>query len=206
MRSVKRPSSAKRAPPTVNQSADATSVTSLTGSPASRAAVTAFTRAPRGEAPAGGRRIEGEAERRIARRGDRRPGAQRRRDGLREPVRAVVPAQQRHDAASVLGDREHRRVGALVREMRSQEADEDAGGAEADDGPTGAEERRKMRAEPLVGDVGGIACGGRAVDRRVRQRGGDAPRERGLARIEDHQRDPAQRHAAPRRWTITMEK
>ena len=90
--------------------------------------------------------------------------------------------------------------------MRSQEADEDAGGADADDGPTGAEERREMGAEPLVGDVGGLACGGRAVDRSVRQRGGDAPRELRLARIEDHQRDPAQRHAAPRRWTITMEK
>ena len=55
MRTVRRPEAANGAPPAVSQSADAASVTSRTGSPASSAAVTAFTRAPLARRqPAGG--------------------------------------------------------------------------------------------------------------------------------------------------------
>jgi hypothetical protein len=54
-----------------------------------------------------------------------------------QPVGAAMAAQQRHDDAAVLGDRDHRRLRALVREMRSQQPDHDAHGAQRKDRPPG---------------------------------------------------------------------
>ena len=158
------------------------------------------------EAPAGGRRVEGEAQGRIARRGDGGVGAEGVGNGAGEPVRAVVAAQQRHDAPPVVRDREHRRLGALVREMWAEQADEDAGGADADDGRAGPEQGGEMGPEPLVGDIGVVPERRGAVDRRAGQGGRDAARERDLARVQDHHGGRAQRHAAPRLWTMIMEK
>ena len=63
-----------------------------------------------------------------------------------------------------------------------------------------------MGREALVSDIGGAFERCRAVDRRAGQRRLDALRKRHLARIENHQCGPAQRHAAPRLWTMIMEK
>ena len=206
MRRVSRPCSAKGAPPAVSQSAGAASVTRRTGSPASSAAVTAFTRACAPRRQPGGRRVEGEPQGRVARRGDRRPRAEGRRDGAGEPVRAVMAAQQGHDAEPVLRHRDHRRLGALVREVRGEEADEDARGTDADDRRARAEQGGDLGPEALIGHACGGARRNRAVDGGAGKRGRDAPRERRLAPVEDHHGSPAQRHAAPRLWTITMEK
>ena len=54
------------------------------------------------EAPAGGRRVEGETQCRIAGGGDRSACAEGHRDGTGEPIRAVMTAQQGHDAPAVL--------------------------------------------------------------------------------------------------------
>ena len=117
-----------------------------------------------------------------------------------------MPAEQGHDAPAVLGHRNHRRLGTLVREVRGEEADEDAGGADADNRRSCAEEGGQMRRQALVADIGRVGRRGRLVHRRAGQRGRHAPRERRLAPVEDHHGGPAQRHAAPRLWTITMEK
>ena len=63
-----------------------------------------------------------------------------------------------------------------------------------------------MGREALVGDIGGAFEQRWTVDRRARQHACDAPREKHLARIQDHHCGPAQFHAAPRLWTIIMEK
>ena len=123
-----------------------------------------------------------------------------------EPVRAVMTAQQGHDALAVLRDRDDRRLGALVREMRREEANENTGGADADDRCPCAEEGGEMGREALVRDIGVAFEGRRAVDRRAGQRCLDAPRKRHLAPVQDYHRGPAQRHAAPRLWTMIMEK
>ena len=91
-----------------------------------------------------------------------------------------------------------RRLGALVREMGAEQADEDAGGADADNGRAGPEQRREMGREALIGDFGVVPEGRGTMDRRARQRGRDAARERNLARVQDHHGGRAQRHAAPR--------
>ena len=128
------------------------------------------------------------------------------RDVAGEPVRAVVAAQQGHDATPVLRYGNHRRLGALVREVRGEDADEDAGGADADDGRARAEQRREMGGQTFVCDVGGAFQRLGAVDRSSRQQARDAPCEEHLARIEDGHCGPAQFHAAPRLWTTIMEK
>ena len=46
--------------------------------------------------------------------------------------------------AAVLGERDHRRLGALVAEMRRQAANDDAGGGERDNRPPGEEQRFEM--------------------------------------------------------------
>ena len=117
-----------------------------------------------------------------------------------------MAAQQRHDAPPVVRDREHRRLGALVREMGTEQADEDPGGADADDGRAGPEQGGQMGSEPLVGDIGVVPEGRGTMDCCARQSGRDAPCQSDLPRIEDQYRWLAQRHAAPRLWTMTMEK
>ena len=52
----------------------------------------------------------------------------------RQIVRAAMAAEQRDDARAVLGDRDDRRLVALVGKERREDADQDAGGADADDG------------------------------------------------------------------------
>ena len=99
-----------------------------------------------------------------------------------------MAAQQGHDAPAVLRHRNHRRLGALVREVRGEEADENAGGADADDRRALAEQRREMGSETLVADIGYAFERRRAVDRRAGQRRLDAPRQRRLAPVQDHQR------------------
>ena len=158
------------------------------------------------EAPARRRSVEGEAQGRVARRGDGGVGAESVGNGASEPVRAVMAAQQRHDAPPVVRYRDDRGLGALVREMWAEYANEDAGGADADDRRPGPEQGDEVGPEPLVGDIGGVPEGRGTMDRRARQRGRDAAREGQLARIKDHDGEGVQRHAAPRLWTMTMEK
>ena len=159
------------------------------------------------EAPARWRRVEGEAQGRIARRGDGGVGAESVGNGAGEPVRAVVAAEQRHDAPPVVRDSDDRGFGSLVREIWAEQADEDAGGTDTDDGCAGTEERPEMRPEPFVGDIGVVPEGRGTMDRRAGQGGRDAARgERNLARVQDHDGGGVQRHAAPRLWTMTMEK
>jgi len=68
----------------------------------------------------------------------------------RKTVGAMVAAEQRDDVGAVLRDREHRRFGGLVAEMGREQADEDAGGANADDRPAFGEEARQHDAGILA--------------------------------------------------------
>ena len=158
------------------------------------------------EAPAGRRCVEGESQCRVAGGGDRRAGAEGVGDGAGKPVRAVVPAQQGNDAPTVFGDGDDRRLGALVREMRGEEADEDAGGADADDRRPGAEERGEVGRQAFICDIGSAFERRGAVDCRTGQCDPDTLRQPRLAPVEDHHRGPVQHHAAPRLWTMIMEK
>ena len=106
----------------------------------------------------------------------------------------------------VVRDRDDRRFVALVREMWAEQADEDAGGADADDGRAGPEQRREMGREALVGDIGVAFERRGAVERCAGQGRRDAARERHLARVQDRDGGSLQRHAAPRLWTMIMEK
>jgi hypothetical protein len=157
-----------------------------------------------GEAPAGRRVVEGEAEAQVAGRGDRGDAAERRGDAARQLVGAAVAAEQRHGDAAVLGDGDDRGLGRFVGEQRRAGADQHAGGADADDRRPGSEQRTQMRAhvgerKRVFGDAGV-----EAVQDGAGQRVADTPRRREAARPEhDH---GGHRHAAPRRWTSTIEK
>ena len=63
-----------------------------------------------------------------------------------------------------------------------------------------------MGREALVGDIGGALERRGTLHRRAGQRRLDAPRERRLAPVQDHHGSRTQRHAAPRLWTMIMEK
>ena len=63
--------------------------------------------------------------------------------------------QQRHGGAAVLRQGQNRRLPRLVRQQRRQGADQNAGGTEADDGPTLGEKLPQMR--PDLGEADGAA-------------------------------------------------
>ena len=102
--------------------------------------------------------------------------AERRGDRARQVVGAAMAAEQRHDRRAVLRHRDNRRLLALVGKERREHADQDAGGADADDrsafGKQRAEvSRRIARDMHLAADgVGGEVRGRRA---RLRQRNED---------------------------------
>ena len=130
-----------------------------------------------GEAPALRRGVDGKAEADVARRRDRGVGAQMRGQMAGEVVGAPVPAEERHDRAARLVDGEHGRFAPLVDKGGCQEADEDPGGADADDGPAGEEGGPEMGAE--VAAVGHVAADPlRRQDEGVRDRLLQAPGER----------------------------
>ena len=116
-----------------------------TGSPASSAAVTAFAASGLAMRQPGGGSSRPKPRRTspaVVIGGDAAGG---RGDGAGEPVGAVMAAEQRHRDAAVLGDGDDRRLAALVGEQRRDGADQDAGGADADDRRAGGEQRAQVR-------------------------------------------------------------
>ena len=91
---------------------------------------------------AGRRIVERQIEAHVACGGDRRQAAERLGDRAGQAVGAAMAAEQRHGDAAVLGDRDHRRLGALVGQQRRQQPDHDARGAQREDRPAGPVERR----------------------------------------------------------------
>ncbi len=85
--------------------------------------------------PAFRRRVERDAETIVAGGGDRRMAAERFGEAAGKVVCAAMAAEKRHDRGAVLGDGDDRRLLALVGKERRQDADQDSGGADADDGP-----------------------------------------------------------------------
>ena len=138
-----------------------------------------------GEPPALGRRIERNAQRRVALRRHRGMAVQRIRHLAGERVGAAMAAEQRHDARPVLGDGENRRLGALVLDHGGQRADQDAGGADADDGRAGLIERANMVQRLGEGHVEAGHPVGEPVQRGTRQSGRDAARDRLRRRRQD---------------------
>ena len=101
------------------------------------------------------RRIQqAHAEAQLAARRDRGRDTQRGRDLTRHPVHAAQSADERHDRAAVLGDREHGRLRALVGETRRDRADHDARRAERDDRRAACVQVAQMRAEFVISDIG----------------------------------------------------
>ena len=97
-------------------------------------------------------RIEGDAKTPVAGGGDRGVTAERLGEFFGESVGAAVAAEERDDHRAVLGQGKDGRLVALVGEERSEDADEDAGGADADDGMAGGEESADMGGDVGEGD------------------------------------------------------
>jgi hypothetical protein len=133
--------------------------------------------------------VEGEAEADVAGGGDGGDAAGDRGDPARQVIGAVMAAEQRHGDAAVFGDGDDRRLGALVGEQRRQAADDDAAGADGDDGLAGSEETAQVLADVVEAD-GGIRDPGReAVQRGVRQGRHEALRQGKAAWSEDNDGD-----------------
>ncbi len=111
-----------------------------------------------------------------------------------------MPAEQRHDGRAVLGDRDHRRLGALVGQQGRDGADQDAGGADADDGHARQEQLADMAERVLEGHR--RACRSRPAVHRAAHRTGDAGGERLAARRQAEDRN----HGSSVRVTRIMEK
>ena len=171
------------------------------------------------ERPAGGRRVEGEAEAAVAGGGDCGGGADPARDAAGQVHPAAVPSEERDHERPVLGDRDDRRLGALVVEGRRDRAHQDPGRADPDDGAAVLEQGAEMRAGLREPDVRAARAPPEPVHLRLRLRlraagdgrpledRGDPARERTAALGDrDHRDPPAQRHARPRRCTRTIEK
>ena len=160
-----------------------------------------------GERPAEWWVVERNAEPHIARRGDGWINCEALRKCAGQFVRASVSAEQRHHGAAILGKRDHRRLGRLVRERQRQRADKDAGRAHPDDRGVGREQFPQMAADIVecrlgLGDAAAEAVDGGARDLRRR-----APRGFDPARPEDHDGNRAvHRHASARLWTRIIEK
>ena len=71
-----------------------------------------------------------------------------------EAIGAVMAAEQRHDVRAVLREGEHGRLGVLVGERGREQADEDAGGADADDGAAVGEEAAARICGRALDDLG----------------------------------------------------
>ena len=97
-----------------------------------------------GEHIAGRWFIEADGKARVGRRGEGGAAAEPLRDLAGQPVGAVMPPQERHDLGAILGDRQYWRLTVLVGEVRREQADEDAGGADADDRGAGQEQARQQ--------------------------------------------------------------
>ena len=113
----------------------------------------------------------------------------------------MMAAEQRHHGRAVLGDGQHGWLGALVGQQRRHGADQDAGGADADDGLAGSE---------AFGDTSGSAGPAQIAGLGTRQTAGEAfgqaqPR---LGQREDGDpfRPDAHRQASPRLCTRIIEK
>ena len=71
----------------------------------------------------------------------------------RKCIGSVMAAEEGDDGGAVFGDGDHWRLGSLVGEMGGNGADEDAAGAEADDGLALLEEFGEMGGCLGVGDI-----------------------------------------------------
>ncbi len=122
-----------------------------------------------GDAPAGRRIVEAETQAQVAGGGDRGNAAGRLGDGAGQTIGAVMTAQQRHGRASILGDGDDRRLAALVGEQRRHGADQDAGGAYADDRRAGGEQRAQVRHRILEHHVRAFRATGQPMHPALRQ-------------------------------------
>jgi hypothetical protein len=84
-------------------------------------------------------------------------------DFLGKCVGAVVASKQRDDGGAVFGNGDDWWLSSLVIEMRSNGADKDAAGAEADDGLALQEELGEMGCGLGVGDIAAFDAIGRAA-------------------------------------------
>ncbi len=129
------------------------------------------------ETPAGRWVVERETETQFAGRGEGRRHAEQVAQAAGQPVGAPVAAQQRHDRAAVLGDGQHRRLAGLVADQRRQRADQDPGGADADDRPPGPEQGLKVRRGVRKDHLRTLDTAAETVQLGARQPLGDALRK-----------------------------
>ena len=97
-----------------------------------------------GQPPAGRRVVQGQPQGQFAGGGQRRTHPQRLADPPRQGIGAVMAAQQRHHRRAVHRHRQHRRLVPLMGQQRRHGADQNAGGADADDGDAGGEQAAQM--------------------------------------------------------------
>ena len=109
-----------------------------------------------GEGMASGRVIQRGAEGEIGGRGDGRHATGERGDAARQVVGAVMAADERYRGAAVFGHGDDRRLVLFVGEKGADEADQDAGRTDADEGAPGEESRDHPLARLAVrrGDIG----------------------------------------------------
>ena len=89
--------------------------------------------------------VEGQSEIQLARRGDRGLSVGASRQFLRQPVGAVMAAQQRHRAGAVFGQGDDGGLLVFVAKIGGEASDDDPGGADADNGSAFLIERPEMR-------------------------------------------------------------
>jgi hypothetical protein len=122
-----------------------------------------------GQRPARRRIVEAAAELAVGRGGEHGDATQMIGDLAGKAVGAMMAAEQRDDLRAILRDGDHRRLAALVGERRREQADQDAGGADTDNGAAvgeeaGQQELAVFAVEAAVmhvgADQGCEACGG----------------------------------------------
>ncbi len=160
-----------------------------------------------GKPPAWRRIVEGDAEPQIARGGDRGRDTQSVRDLPGQPIAAMMTAKQGQYCRTVLRDRQHRRLAALVGHLRRQSADQGAGGTDTDDRAAGFEQHLGMLGQTVEPKSGVRYAMGQAMDLATGQRIGDpAGKDRALPCEGNQSRRRSYRHACPRRCTSIIEK
>ena len=195
-RSVTRTSSsprlAKDAPPAVSHAGRAASTVRATSRALEQRADDRLGRLGVVHAPARRRVVERELKASVARGRDRGRTTERSSDAPRQPIGPVMPAQERHGDAAVLGDRDHRRLAFLVREQRRQDPDHDAARAQRHDRSPAGKQIAQRRGEIPVEDQARLRRHPfrRPVQICVRDRRQDALRDLQATRAEqDDRRD-----------------
>ena len=128
------------------------------------------------------------------------------RDFLRQVIRAMMTAEQRHDGRTVFGNRDDRRLRCLVGQAWRQQTDQDPRGTDADNRCTGRKQGAQMIAGIVEGDLCGVHAARKAVNLGIRQHRHNLMRKVEPAGAENNNRRTHHFQTSSRLWTRIIEK